>query len=90
MYNANLYRADQGLQAEVEVGVLSPKDERYLKAKAIQVDIIDMTYLIKLVAKLPDSRTIELDKGTLTMEQAFAKLVEKCKFTIENIAKVVH
>ena len=90
MYKVDLYRADQGLQDEIEIGVLSLQDEKYLKSKGIQIDMIDMTFDIRLNAKLADGRVIEYSKNKKTMKQAFAELVKICKHTIENVPLVVH
>ena len=90
MFKVDLYRTDQGFQDEIEVGVLTKADERFLKSEAIQVDMFDLICEIKLVATLPDGRTVEVSKNKGTMQELFAKLTEMCKHTINFVPKVVH
>jgi DNA/RNA-binding domain of Phe-tRNA-synthetase-like protein len=88
MFYANLVRQGQ-VQDNIEVMVLSPQDERFLKRNGIQVDVEDRTHEIALVARLVDGRTVEATKNAGTMRDLFAQLVKACE-TVLNRPTVVH
>lgn len=88
MFYANLVRNGQ-VQDNIEVMVLAPQDERFLKRNAIQVDVDDRTHEIALVARLPDGRVVETAKRSGTMRELFARLVVLCEDALNRPA-VMH
>ena len=78
MFISNLYRNDE-LQDTVEVMVLDAKDERFFKSNGIQVDIVDRTYEIILVARNAIGTTLEYGKGTKSVREAYAGLARQCR-----------
>ena len=83
MFYANLVRGGQ-VQDVMEVRVMDPVDERFLKRNAIQVDVDDRTYEIVLVARLADGRTVETSKNVGSMRDLFTRLVEACKVRLDQ------
>lgn len=79
MFNVNLYRDPHGLQDTIEVEVLKQEDERFLKRNRIQVDMLDRIFEIVLVARLANGTELQVQKGTMSVKDAFSALVEACK-----------
>ena len=77
MFISNLYRNSE-LQDVVEIMVLNPRDEHFLKRNGIQVDMEDKTFDIALTARNATGKTVEISKGTSTIKEAFARLVSVC------------
>lgn len=78
MFKANLNREPHGLQDVIEVMVIAPEDEQYLKRNRIQVTINDKVFGIDLIAKLADGQSVTVNKGVSTMREAFTQLVGLC------------
>lgn len=79
MFNVNLYREPHGLQDSMEVEVLKQDDERFLKRNRIQVDMLDRIFEIVLVARLADGTEYRMQKGKMSVQEAFSALVAACK-----------
>lgn len=84
MFNVNLYREPHGLQDSIEVEVLRQEDERFLKRNRIQVDMVDRIFEVVLVARLSDGRETRLQKGAMTVRDAFSALVTVCKGLVDK------
>ena len=89
MFNVNLYREPHGLQDTIEVEVLKQEDERFLKRNRIQVDMIDKIFEIALLARLEDGREVNMQKGTMSVRDAFSALVASCRELV-NKPVLVH
>ena len=89
MFNVNLYREPQGLQDTIEVEVLKQEDERFLKRNRIQVDMIDKIFEVVLLARLDDGREVNMQKGTMSVRDAFSALVASCRELV-NKPVLVH
>lgn len=89
MFNVNLYREPHGLQDSMEVEVLKQDDERFLKRNRIQVDMLDRIFEIVLVARLANGTELQVQKGTMSVQDAFSALVEACKPLVHKPA-IVH
>lgn len=89
MFNVNLYRDPHGLQDTIEVEVLKQEDERFLKRNRIQVDMIDKIFGIVLLARLEDGREVNMQKGTMSVRDAFSALVNSCRELV-NKPVLVH
>jgi hypothetical protein len=83
MFYANLVRGGQ-VQDVIEVMVMDPADERFLRRNAIQVDVDDRTHEIVLVARLADGRVVEAAKQAGSIRDLFARLVESCKIRLDQ------
>ena len=88
MFNVNLYREPHGLQDTIEVEVLKQEDERFLKRNRIQVDMIDKIFEIALLARLEDGREVSMQKGTMSVRDAFSVLVNSCRELVNKPALV--
>ncbi len=89
MFNVNLYREPHGLQDTIEVEVLKQEDERFLKRNRIQVDMIDKIFEVVLLARLDDGREFSIQKGTMSVRDAFSALVVSCRELV-NKPVLVH
>jgi hypothetical protein len=89
LFNVNLYRDPHGLQDTIEVEVLKQEDERFLKRNRIQVDMIDKIFGIVLLARLEDGREVNMQKGTMSVRDAFSALVNSCRELV-NKPVLVH
>ncbi len=89
MFNVNLYREPHGLQDTIEVEVLKQEDERFLKRNRIQVDMIDKIFEVVLLARLDDGREVNMQKGTMSVRDAFSTLVASCRELV-NKPVLVH
>ncbi len=89
MFNVNLYRRPHGLQDTIEVEVLKQEDERFLKRNRIQVDMIDKIFEVVLLAHLDDGREVNMQKGTMSVRDAFSALVASCRELV-NKPVLVH
>lgn len=89
MFNVNLYREPHGLQDTIEVEVLKQEDERFLKRNRIQVDMVDKIFEVVLVARLEDGREFSMQKGLMSVRDAFSALVVSCRELI-NKPVLVH
>jgi hypothetical protein len=88
LFNVNLYREPHGLQDTIEVEVLKQEDERFLKRNRIQVDMIDKIFEIALLARLEDGREVSMQKGTMSVRDAFSVLVNSCRELVNKPALV--
>jgi hypothetical protein len=88
MFKANLNREPHGLQDVVEVMVIAPEDENYLKRNRIQVTINDKVFGVDLIAKLANGEQISISKGTASMKEAFTMLVTSCMAALNKPAPV--
>jgi hypothetical protein len=88
LFNVNLYREPHGLQDTIEVEVLKQEDERFLKRNRIQVDMIDKIFGIVLLARLEDGREVNMQKGTMSVRDAFSALVASCRELVNKPALV--
>ena len=88
MFNVNLYREPHGLQDTIEVEVLKQEDERFLKRNRIQVDMIDKIFEIALLARLEDGREVSMQKGSMSVRDAFSVLVNSCRELVNKPALV--
>lgn len=89
MFNVNLYRDPHGLQDTIEVEVLKQEDERFLKRNRIQVDMVDKIFEVVLVARLEDGREFSMQKGVMSVRDAFTSLVASCQELV-NKPVLVH
>jgi hypothetical protein len=89
LFNVNLYREPHGLQDSIEVEVLKQEDERFLKRNRIQVDMIDKIFEVVLLARLDDGREFSVQKGTMSVRDAFSALVASCRELV-NKPVLVH
>ncbi len=89
MFNVNLYREPHGLQDTIEVEVLKQEDARFLKRNRIQVDMIDKIFEVVLLARLDDGREVNMQKGTMSVRDAFSALVASCRELV-NKPVLVH
>ncbi len=89
MFNVNLYRDPHGLQDTIEVEVLKQEDERFLKRNRIQVDMVDKIFEVVLVARLEDGREFSMQKGVMSVRDAFTSLVASCRELV-NKPVLVH
>jgi hypothetical protein len=88
LFNVNLYREPHGLQDTIEVEVLKQEDERFLKRNRIQVDMIDKIFEIALLARLEDGREVSMQKGSMSVRDAFSVLVNSCRELVNKPALV--
>jgi hypothetical protein len=84
LFNVNLYRDPHGLQDVIEVEVLKQEDERFLKRNRIQVDMVDKIFEVVLVARLEDGREFTMQKGVMSVRDAFTYLVASCRKLVDK------
>jgi hypothetical protein len=84
VYNVNLYREPHGLQYTIEVEVLKQEDERFLKRNRIQVDMMDKVFEVLLVARLETGKEISMQKGNMSVSDAFTALVKLCRSQVDK------